>query len=489
MKTKILSSRFRTFVPAFAALAMAAAPNGCSCSTSSSTTPDVEDAATPNDSATATETSTVDAATCDKHLPSGFTNVEGLPAGDTHTGYFGMQPTMALDENDDPMFAYFKDEGGNVYTLYFTRWDPCAGAFTTPLLIETLTYGTGNGGSERNASIAYDLSTKEIGIVYNQGSLGTGPGDGNPYVTLASEKAGQTTFTLQLASAGLSSVVGTTQPTIAMGGGQIYIAFVQGNYNCGNLPSCEGLQLLTSTATNPPDGGVDPDGGVEPHYFTEQAIPSDASPLQARGDSVSLAIDSSGGLGIAFFEEPGSVETYNTTLRYWHTGMASAVSVTDTNNQQNDSVQASLVFEGTKPRILAKMSASATAPSGLIFETSDDGTTWAAPISVSEDNGAGNGGDTVALAMDGAGNGIATSDVNGGPSVCTDPYLAQTTSTGATWTACVSDIAKGDDFTVATVSAAYGQSRSKGKFIFSFQNTLTNVDPAFPNGVWLYQSP
>ena len=67
-----------------------------------------------------------------------------------------MQPAMALDENDDPMFAYLVGEGGSNYTLYFTRWDPCAGAFTTPLLVDTLAFGVGTGSEDRNVAIAYD---------------------------------------------------------------------------------------------------------------------------------------------------------------------------------------------------------------------------------------------------------------------------------------------------------------------------------------------
>jgi hypothetical protein len=135
------------------------------------------------------------------------------------------------------------------------------------------------------------------------------------------------------------------------------------------------------------------------------------------------------------------------------------------------------------------MAAEASPPSGVIFEASDDGTTWGAPVSVAEDNGAGNGGATIALAMDGSGNGIVTTDVNGGPSMCADPYLAQTSNSGATWAACVSDYAKGESFDIATMNAAYGQSRNKGKFILGFQNSLADLIPAFPNGVWLYQSP
>lgn len=478
-KSKTVFSHLRPWQLAVTPLALVAMASGCS-SSSLNTTPD---ASAPNDAASPLDGGGDGPVACARHLPSGFTNVEALPSTNKHTGYFGLQTAMALDENDDPMFAYFVGEDGGVYTLYFTRWDPCAGAFTTPLLIDTLSHGITTGGSERNVSVAYDPSTKEIGIAYNPVS----PSDGNTYVFLASRKAGDAAFTTNLVSEGLSSVVGTSQPVIAMAGGQIYIAYEEGNYNCGgNGAGCQGLQLLSSTTTPPPDGGVSDDGGAPPpHYFTAQAIPYNGTPAQARPDSVSMAIDSSGNVGLAFFQVPNN---YNTTLLYWRSGTAGAVAVTDTNGIQNDNVGVSLVFEGTKPRIAAKMSAAASPASAILFTSSTDGVTWAAPVPVSEDNGASNGGATLAIAMDGKGNGVITADVNGG-GLCLAPYLARTTNDGTTWTACVSNIAAGTDFTLATMSAAYGHSRNAGKFILGFQNSETNLSSTDPNGVWLYQSP
>jgi hypothetical protein len=481
MKSKSCLARTWAWSVAIAPLALATTASGCS--SSSSPPNSAADAAASPDSST----------TCANHLPSGFTNVTAVPASDTHTGYYGLQPTMALDENDDPMFAYFVGGDGGVYTLYFTQWDPCAGAFTTPLLIDTLSYGISTGSAERNVSIAYDPSTKEIGIAYNPTSSGQGAGDGNSYVMLASRKSGAATFTTQVASRGLSSVVGTSHPVIAMGGGQVYIAYEQGNYNCGQGPSCQGLQLLTSTTTPPAedagaeDAGSPEDAGPPPaHYFNEQALQFNGTFAQARPDSISIAIDSGGNVGVAFFQVPAN---YDTTLLFWRNGMASAVAVTDTNNIQNDGVEVSLQFEGTKPRIAAAMVATASPTSHILFEASADGTTWNAPVAVPEDNGSNNGGFTIAFAMDGAGNGVITTDVNGGPALCADPYLAQTTDDGTAWSSCVSDYAKGTNFTVETMSAAYGQSRNKGKFVLSFQNSLTDPVASSPNGVWLYQSP
>jgi hypothetical protein len=92
---------------------------------------------------------------------------------------------MALDENDDPLFAYLAVPAsveGNVAPgdcdpdettvgcdgIYFTRWNPCTGAFTSPVIVDPNVnyYGT-NEGAQR-ISLAYDTSTREVGIAYTK---------------------------------------------------------------------------------------------------------------------------------------------------------------------------------------------------------------------------------------------------------------------------------------------------------------------------------
>lgn len=176
-----------------------------------------------------------------------------------------------------------------------------------------------------------------------------------------------------------------------MANGNIYIAYTQGNFACGdNLSSCVGRQFLTSQATPPPDAGVD-DAGAPPHYFGAGSVPYQGVPVQPR-DKTSMAVDSNGKPGIALFQEPGTggAASYNTTLMYWQPGMASAAAITNTNNVQNDNVVCALQFEGTKPRIVADMVAVASPTSYLLYVTSNDGTTWSQPIAIPEDNSASN---------------------------------------------------------------------------------------------------
>src|SRR5579862_5423479 len=57
-----------------------------------------------------------DGSACAKHLPPGFTVLLASTAS-TNTA---AQASMALDENDDPMFAYWDLSGDE--SAYFVRW-------------------------------------------------------------------------------------------------------------------------------------------------------------------------------------------------------------------------------------------------------------------------------------------------------------------------------------------------------------------------------
>jgi hypothetical protein len=463
-----------------ALLTLAALPNACDSDNANTSSPDASVVVNLPDGS---GTPPVDggSGTCTKHLPAGFTNAAPIPATDTETAHYGDQVSMVLDENDDPMFAFLSGASDKT-KLWFTRWDPCAGAFTAPVQIDALANGVNTNPGERNVGIAYDLSTKEIGIAYNQISPGNSVGDGSNYVSLATQKAGTTTWAIQHVSTYLNPTSSTSAPTIAMGGGVIYLAYTQTNYNCGPGGSCVGIQFVTSQAT-PPTGY---DGGAAAYYFGAQVVNFAGTPVQPR-NRMSLALDSNGKAGLAFFQLPAT--GYNTVEMYWHDGMSNAVVVTDSKNTQDDFVAISLQFEGTKPRIVANLPTSVAPTSNLFFESSTDGTTWAAPIAIPEDNGARNDATALALVFDGNGNALVVTDHNGGTGKCALPFVAQTTNDGAAWNACVSDYAAGTSFTIESVNAAYGQSRIKGKYLLGFQNSETDTDPKAPNGVWVYQSP
>ena len=485
-------------LPSLIFIIAGATPLACSSSNGGATTSDAgSDAGTD----TGTDVSTTDggtdsAPTCDKHLPSGFTNVIAPPAADPNPDTYGVDVAFALDEHDDPMFAYYS--GFSTTVLEFTRWDPCAGAFT-PVIDVDSAVGSGavadvsHGG--RDIGIAYDLTTHEIGIVYLRVLLNSNGTPLNIAAMLASKKATDAKFTIQQVSTGEDTTGGglVSYPAIAMGGGMIYLAYAEGSYRCYRNPatmsSCDGEWLLTSSST-PPDGGAPGDGGTPEHYFDPVIVPYQGAPAQPLGLNFAnaVAIDSSGRVGVAFYQND-FMNSSNLQMMYWRSDTASAVVVTDSagNGQGNYGPDLTLLFEGTKPRIGGEFVAAAALGSyNLTFEASDDGVTWAAPVHLPLDNGS-TPGSLSSLAMDGAGNGAIVAPSGNSAASCL-PQVASTTNDGTSWTLCTPNV--GHKFnSAAYTNALYGAARIKGKLILSFVNEDGTNPPTQPAGVYYYQAP
>lgn len=466
-------------------------PLACSSSSNDTSTADAGgDAQTTTDSGPQSDGGTGDAATCNKHLPSGFTNVDAPGTADPSPATYGADVAFALDENDDPMFAYYTGSGSTTI-LEFTRWDACAGAFTPAIAVDSA-IGNNISAKGRDIGIAYDPSTKEIGIVYLRILTDYRGVPLNPGAMLASKKPTDANFTIQQLSTGADATGGGTvsYPAIAMGGGMIYVVYSEASYLCFRpaQSNCNGEWFLTSTTT-PPDGGAPGDGGTPEHYFDPLVVQYQSAPAQPLGANYgnAVAIDSSGNVGVAFYQLDFN-NTSNVQMMYWRTDTSSPVVVTDSagNPQGNAGPDLTLRFEGTKPRIAGEFVAAATPTYDLTFESSDDGVTWAAPVHLPLDNGS-TPGALSSLALDGAGNGAIVVAAGSGSPTCI-PQIASTSSDGTSWTQCTPNI--GNKFANAEYNnALYGASRIKGKLTLGFAN-LDGSNPATqPAGVYYYQAP
>ena len=498
------------------------------------------DSSNPMDSSTPIDSGKDAAPTCPDggtHLPPGFTQVTASAVDPS----FGFGVSMALDENDDPMFAYLA-VAASVQTgaapvgcvpstspqgcdaLYFTRWDPCAGAFTTPVVIDpVLNYYAGNAGTQA-VSIAYDRSTKEIGIAYLK-VFPTDPNWADSYdaIWLATRKSGQSSFATQQVSDnerwGTTDVSNNDTPSLAMGGGHLYLAFTA-SFQAPGCAYDPCLRFAASSSTPPPvdagseagddsgsgsgsdagtDAGTDAAGPPPPHYFDLSYVtyaPGGMGMLNPRSNSISVAVDSMGRPAVAAYQAP--LTGYNTVLTYWRSDMAAAVTVTDTNNVQNDSVSLGMVFEGTSPRVaglLTRDPFSANAYNATYVSSPDDGTTWnaAQPFVLS-----GGLGFYTSLATDGNGNEAFTSHYNGsanspaemdagcGP----DPFVSRSSNSGAAWSGCTLGAYNVD--TNSQLSSGYGQSRIAGKLAIAGSvegNGATTLDGGGGYSVVYYQDP
>ena len=464
-----------------AAATIGLAGGACSSSSPSAATPGNDAGSTPDTSApsadaatmeeaAAPEASAPDAAPCEKHLPSGFTQVVGS-SSDTR---LGTHASMALDENDDPMFAYADFQASGTAQLDFVRWDRCAGAFTAPVTVDTLGAISTSAGV-REVSLAYDRSTREIGIAYMKIVADPGLNEAK-VVWLASRKDGAASFALQQVSEGEhGDSNGAETPSIAMNAGAVYLAYVQNNYDCGVGGSCSTVWFLDSTV--PPAGdagaadaaaaGAGGDAGTSARTFNHGHVMFGGDIAQARFDSVSVAVDSAGAPAVAFFAPPAT--GYETTLLFWRKGMSEAAQVDDSNGIQNDSVDVTLAFDGVKPRVAGHLTTADPSTADLVYGYSDDGGGWYS-ISIPR-NGDSETAYTSALADDGAGHVAVAAEINSGSGTdCgANPYLARS-SDNATWAVCGADTAKAHKWTASAMNAAFGTTRRAGKLTLGFQN-------------------
>jgi hypothetical protein len=489
-----------TAVAALAALAGIVGVAGCdSCHATAAGADAGESADVGTDSATGPDTAPPDTdAGCDKHLPAGFTQVvvsPGLVASFTGSTSARTQ-AMVLDENDDPMFAYGSLDSSSSYSINFLRWDPCAGQFTTPIVVETLHSFT----ASPDVSLAYDPTTKEIAIAYVKGVTFDNWADSTTEIWLATMKSPATSFTLQPLSVAEADYYGANAPSIAMAQGKIAVAYGQGEYPGGNVY----IWLLTNTTTpsqptigNPPiaagavDGGADA-GPPPPHYFAYTAVPfpsgEDIAPLDYAyptftSGTIGVAIDSNGVPGVAAYEaKPGSSQQ----LLFWRAGTPDAISVYTFS--EDGPIDVSLVFDGAKPRIAGHMDTPSAADlDTLAFVASEDGVTWSKLVHLPNNDGAQVTSFDSALAIGGPGLVAVAANINGGGGGMPcgrNPYVATTSidDGSGVWQACGADATGVHAYSSASsVSALYGASRLSGTLVVSFGSGASAATDAGAN--------
>jgi hypothetical protein len=550
MSSTILRNRITKVAVATAILGMAGAEGCSSCNSTASVGHDGgEDSATKDagskpdtgtkhdagkkadagkDSAAADTGS--DASVCSKHLAAGFTQVVASQnVAATLTGAAGSRTqAMALDENDDPMIAYGSlDSGGQ--SIHFTRWDPCAGQFTTPITVDSLH----TSGVSPDVSIAYDPTTKEVGIVYGKGATDNNWADDYGQIWLATMKSPATAFTIQQLSVGATDYFATAAPVIAMRDGNIAIAYEEGVYPCVGIEAM--VVLLTSTAAPgqpiaagnlcPPTlfdaGPAEPDAGVSygdagadagappPHYFKYTPVPYSGAvgtPWANQGylypstgsGTLSLAIDSNGVPAIAAYAVFGTDLSYPKKLVFWRSNTPSGVSVYSFGI--DGPVDVSLAFDGTKPRIAGHMDSppppdGGAAADNLAFVASDDGITWSNVVHLPSNDGAQLTAFASALALEGNGHAAVAADINGGGGVappCGDnPYIATSPADdgGGAWTACGADTNDEHVYNSYSPTAIYGASRISGTLMVTFISNASHDAGADQAGIIYYQAP
>jgi hypothetical protein len=390
---------------------------------------------------------------CDKLPAAGFSYASAGVAGKT----LGDDVTMTFGAKGEPILAFRDiDDGANSTTWELTRWDPCAGVFTPPVIVAKILTTFGHAPPEKNASLAYDASKDRLVFAYEVID-GVGTGNEDPALDLVTSDDGGATWSTP------HHITGGNNPGVAAANGKIYFAYV------------------TTTAKVTFEEG---DGTT----FTSMTIPDDADaaegPYAAPITSpVSLVLDSDQKPGLAFTSSGDLTGAYNVRVHYWHAGMASSVSVVDSANTQDDYPTATLAFDGKKPRIITPIPVDGKSTSDLWFSASNDGLTWSAPIGLARD-GVDKTSWYQALAVD-AGGKLALA-AHSTDQVTEGAHGALKIWRGADLTTFSVDAADSmkehSSFTGTHVQAAY----SHGKLMLAFSGPITAGDPA---GVVFWREP
>ncbi|MGI8992330.1 MAG: hypothetical protein ACR2I2_22465, partial [Bryobacteraceae bacterium] len=318
---------------------------------------------------------------------------------------FGDYVDMVLDSNGDPALTYiFYNPLGTgdlaSSALYFVRWNRDRGAWSIPVRIAVIG-DTTVPPPQYVSSLAYDASANTFAVAYLvQGSGGID--------FSYSADGGQTWSTQSVIKDSRAHLAG---PSLALGGGRVYLAFVH---------EFDGVRLLTGT----------PAALVT--SWVSQIVPntngSEKSPI-------SLKLDNAGKPGLAFWTAPLSGSN---VLDFWRPEYPAAVQAGTTSGVRNDAIGVALAFFGTNPRLAvsANLDAGGILNTAWTTQSNDGGRTWNRFAYVTPAPGQIDG-EHISLAVDSQGHGAIGLErqPDTGPGLCHDPVVARSLDF-ENWTSC-----------------------------------------------------
>jgi uncharacterized protein (TIGR03437 family) len=381
---------------------------------------------------------------------------------------YGDNVSLVFDGNGDPAFAFlFADPNsdGNPAEgqLWFRSWNRVQAQWNPLVLVATP--GDVSSGDESTIALAFDTST-------NTFALATEDIGGN--IRLYVSTNGGVAWSLTTTFTGANGLGGLDGPALALGAGNIYLAFQAGGDT--------GLQYVTGKLS------------ANPASWTTVSAPSinNVGPSFG-GVAPAVAIDNLGNPAVAFWapdQTPGV--GYNALLFFWRPASTTApVEVVNTgNNQSIDPLAVRMVFYQGNPRIgfSANLSAAAgAAGQNVNFVRSDDGgKTWQPAVAIPTD---GNSSDDYPLdvAVDSNDNGALAFDENtaagDGSEQCGVPKLALSTDL-VHWTICqVAPDLGNFNGGAGAIQLAFG-GNSKRYVVWQ-----SNGDDATTAGVVMYRDP
>ncbi len=335
--------------------------------------------------------------------PNGWQVAVPLPMGAAASTRF-VSVTSIADQYGQPMIAaLYEDPNGDLNyddnRVVFTRWNGVTRAFGELQTIEVV------GGAkfehpDRQISLSLDSSTGRIGIAYAKPQTDS--------IRLAVSDDEGTNFSLSTVSASGASLV--SNPSLALFGGNTFLAWSEGSE----------LQYRKRVGAG---------------AFTSES----AGSITLGSRTVSLAVDSAGNPGVAFFVSVGGTSA---DLAFWRPGSApvpvASADMLDLTTPIESRPSATLTFVGTTPHLAFHLRKVAPLPAAddttelWYAKATDSGATWSTPIAIPR-----NGSATVfhstswyqAIVIDASGRVNVAADFasKGAQTLCGGPKLARST--------------------------------------------------------------
>lgn len=283
-------------------------------------------------------------------LPNGWQVALELPMGAAPSSKLGVSVAAIPDQFNYPVIAaLYEDPNGDLNyddnRVVYTRWDGVAKAFEPMKTIEVVG-GAGFVHPNRQISVSRDADSGRLAIAYVK------PQDNTVRLAISDDEG--LNFSLStVSSTGLAAAM--SNPSVAVQGGNTHVAWIQGSDIMYRKKIGAGTFMDTSPGA-----------------------------IVSGGQSLSLAVDSAGNPGVAFFV---SVNGTSADLAFWRPGsppsaIASADMLDLTVMGREPSV--TLTFVGTTPHLayhLRKLP-DADATELWYLKSTDTGTTWATPVAI-----------------------------------------------------------------------------------------------------------
>ena len=395
--------------------------------------------------------------------PYGYNRVIATPDGLASPGTFGHRVQMTLDASGDPMLCYAvldpnADGDPSDSEIWFVRWDRANYIWTKPVRVAQPGGFAGYGAFDLSFRIAFDPSTGVVAIAYVDGTQ-----PDLPNIGIADSADNGATWRLRVAAS--DPETGSTDPALALSGGQIHLT----------ASRYDGIRYITGKLAD------------DPLSWSIEVVPS----LNAAGfgRSSDVAVDTAGKPGVVYLSENdvGQKELF------YRPGGALTV-INHGIPGPGDDWQIRLTFAGTNPRVafagqLDNFYFATYDHSLFSLNSTDGGANWGPRVNVPSDGNSSISG-PIDVAVDSQGREAIVSPINGGNSggvVCGTPKLSLSSDL-QTWKTC--------GITNQYISSAQSPSvrfAANDTLLISFHIPDYPFDPASPRelaaGVYFWRGP